>query len=192
MKNIIKYRKKEIITISIILLFAIFTTNYIYNKFKNSGSVDYNTDTLDVTFYEKSGSEVNLNKVIPVTDSVGLSSKAYKFTITNNTNSSLRYSININDNKKLIEKDDCKEYQIPHNIIRFSIHKKGEKNNIYTLNDLINGKVLSRIIKAKKTEEYVMRFWIINNNTLPTGAKLHYHGSIDIIDEGVEVATSIS
>lgn len=192
MKDIIKYRKKEVVVIVFIFLFAIFTTKYIYNKYKNSESVDYNTDTLDVTFFDQGGSEVNIYKVAPVTDSVGLSSKAYKFTIKNSTNSSLRYSININDNLKLIEKDDCKEYQIPHNVIRFSIHKKGEKYSIYTLNELINGKVLSRIIKANKQEEYVMRFWINNNNTLPTGAKLHYHGIIDIIDEGVEVATSIN
>ena len=64
------------------------------------------------------------------------------------------------------------------------------KARIYTLNNLIDGKVLSRIIKAGAEEEYTMRFWIVNNNTLPTGAKLHYHGIIDVIDEGVEVALS--
>lgn len=192
MKDIIKYRKKEIVVIAIILLFAIFTTRYIYDKFEKVGNVDYNTDTLDITFHEESGAEVNLLKVTPVTDSVGLSSKAYKFTIKNNTNSSVRYSIYINNNKQLVEKDDCGEYQIPNNIIRFAIHKENEKNQIYTLSDLINGRVVSRIIKAKEKEEYTMRFWIVNNNTLPTGVKLHYHGLIDVKDEGVEIATSIN
>lgn len=188
MIEIIRYRKREIIVIVIILLFAIFTTRYIYYKFRDKSHVDYNTDTLDITFHEKSGDEINLRKVTPVTDSVGLSSKAYKFSIKNNTNSSIKYSINIRDNKELSKKDECLEYQIPTNIIRFSIHKSDEKNNIYTLSDLVNGKVLTRIIKANKKEEYTMRFWIMNNNTLPTGAKLHYHGIIDVVDEGIQVA----
>lgn len=188
MRGIIKYRKKEMIAIIIILLFALFATKYIYYKFKDIAHVKYNTDTLDITFHEESGAEVNLLKVTPVTDSVGLSSKAYNFTIKNNTNSSIRYSIHIENNKELARKDECFEYQIPANIIRFSIHKKGEKNNIYTLSDLVNGRVLTRIIKANKEENYTVRFWIVNNNTLPTGAKLHYHGLIDVKDEGKEVA----
>ena len=186
MKYIIKYRKKEIFVVVMILLFAIFTTRYIYYKFENISNFDYNTDALDITFHGKAGAEVNLLKVTPV----GLSSKAYKFTIKNNTKSSIKYSIHINENKNLIKTDDCGEYQIPTNIINFSIHKKNEKARIYTLNNLIDGKVLSRIIKAGAEEEYTMRFWIVNNNTLPTGAKLHYHGIIDVIDEGVEVALS--
>ncbi len=190
MKYIIKYRKKEIFVVVMILLFAIFTTRYIYYKFENISNFDYNTDALDITFHGKAGAEVNLLKVTPVTDAVGLSSKAYKFTIKNNTKSSIKYSIHINENKNLIKTDDCGEYQIPTNIINFSIHKKNEKARIYTLNNLIDGKVLSRIIKAGAEEEYTMRFWIVNNNTLPTGAKLHYHGIIDVIDEGVEVALS--
>lgn len=188
MRGIIKYRKKEMVVITIILLFAILTTRYIYYKFKDMTHVDYNTAALDITFHEESGGEVNLLKVTPVTDSVGLSSKAYKFSIKNNTNSSIQYSINIKDNKELTLKDECSEYQIPTNIIRFSIHKENEKNKIYTLSDLIDGKVLTRIIKAKKLEEYTMRFWIVNNNTLPTGARLHYHGIINVVDEGVEIA----
>ena len=33
---------------------------------------------------------------------------------------------------ELIKKDNCLESQIPTNIVRFSIHKNDEKNNIYT------------------------------------------------------------
>ena len=83
MMNALKYRKREVLMVIFIFLFAIITTKYIYDKFNGSSNVDYNTDTLDVTFHEKSGADVNILKVTPVTDSVGLSSKAYKFTIKN-------------------------------------------------------------------------------------------------------------
>lgn len=188
----LKYRKKEIVVIAFILIFALAATHHIYYKFKDSRNVDYNSDTLDVTFHEKSGNEINIKKVTPVTDSVGLSSESYTFTIKNNTNSSIKYSINIVDNKKLIKKDKCGEYKIPHNIIRFSIHKNKEKNNIYNLSDLVNGNVLNRVIKAKREEEYTVRFWISNKNTLTTGVKLHYHGLLEIKDMGTDVAATIN
>ena len=182
MLSSLKYRKKELVSISVILLFALISTHYIYYKFKDSRNIDYNTSTLDVTFHEKSGDLINLTKVTPVTDSVGLSSTAYTFTIKNNTNKNLKYSV---------IKDDCGEYQIPHNIIKFSIHKEKEKSNIQVLSNLVNGEVLERVIKAGQKEEYTMRFWIANN-TLPTGSKLHYHGKIVVTDEGTQVATTIS
>lgn len=191
MLSSLKYRKKELVSISVILLFALISTHYIYYKFKDSRNIDYNTSTLDVTFHEKSGDLVNLTKVTPVTDSVGLSSTAYTFTIKNNTNKNLKYSIKIDDNKKQVIKDDCGEYQIPNNIIKFSIHKEKEKSNVQVLSNLVNGEVLERVIKAGQKEEYTMRFWIANN-TLPTGSKLHYHGKIVVTDEGTQVATTIS
>lgn len=183
----LKARKKEIVVIIFILAFALIATYKIYYKFKDSRNVDYNTSTIDVTFHEKTGAEVNILKLTPVRDSVGLSSKAYTFTIKNNTNASLKYSINIDDNEMKVKDDDCLEYQIPHNLIKFSIHKNGEQNRIYTLSDLVNGEVLTRIIKANQQEEYTMRFWI-SGDSLQTGAGLHYHGLIKVNDLGNQVA----
>lgn len=191
MLNIIKYRKKEVLIIILILTFALVATYHIYYKFNNLESTDYNTDTLDVTFHEKNGDLINIKKLTPVTDSVGLSSKAYTFTIKNNTNKSIKYSINIIDNDKLYNKDKCRDYIIPKNIIRLSIHKNNEKNNIYNLSDLVNGNILNRIIKANKEENYTVRFWISNKSTQTTGTKMHYHGIIKIEDEGALVATTI-
>ena len=168
---------------------AIFATRFIYYRFKDTANVDYNSKELDITYHEESGAEVNFSKATPVTDSVGLSSKAYKFTIKNTTNSSIRYSIKLAENTKKIEQEECESYQIPKNLIKFSIHKKDEKNNIYTLSDLIDGRVLSRIINANSQEEYTMRFWIDNDSNLSTSAKLHYHGIIKVVNEGIEIAT---
>ena len=184
----LKMRKKEILIITLILTLALLATNRIYYKFKDSNNVDYNTATIDTNFHSKFGNKVNITKLIPVTDSVGLSSQAYTFTIKNNTNSSIKYSINIEDNNDMIFDDDCSSYQIPHNLIKFSIHKKGEKNNIYTLSNLVNGEVLSRIIKANAEEEYTMRFWISSDSIQKTGSKLHYHGLIKVNDLGNQVA----
>lgn len=186
----LKYRKKEIVIVTFILLFVLVSTHFIFYKFKNSSNVKYNTNTLDVVFHEKSGDKVNMLKVSPVTDSVGLSSKAYKFTITNNTNKSLKYAINVLDNEEEIKKHDCSSYQISKNLIKLAIRSKKEKNSVYILSDLINGNVVNRVIPAKASVEYTLRFWVTNNNTIPTGSKLHYHGIIQVKDLGTQVAVN--
>lgn len=191
MLNIIMCRKKEILIIIFILTFALLATYNIYYKFNNSESTDYNTDTLDITFYNKEADQINITKLTPVTDSVGLSSNAYTFKIKNNTNKSIKYSVNINDNTRLYDKHKCRDYEIPKNIIRLSIHKNKEKNNIYNLSDLVNGNIVNRIIKANSEEEYTIRVWISNKANQTTGTKMHYHGIIKVIDEGVLVATTI-
>lgn len=185
----LKLRKKEIVVIAFILIFALVATYKIYYKFESTRNVKYNTLTIDTIYHEKTGAEVNLTKLIPVTDAIGLASHAYTFTIKNNTNTNLKYSIILEDNEKKMKKDNCLEYQIPHNVIKFSVHKKGEKNNIYTLSDLVNGQVLTRIIKAGQEEEYTMRFWI-SGESLQTGADLHYHGLIKVNDLGTQIAIS--
>ena len=185
----LKLRKKEIVIIIFILTFALVATYKVYYKFESTRNVMYNTPTIDTTFHEKTGNKVNITKLTPVTDAIGLSSHAYTFTINNNTNKNLKYSITIEDNDEKVLEDDCLEYQIPHNLIKFSIHKEGEKNNIYSLNDLVNGQVLTRIIKANQEEKYIMRFWV-SGDSLQTGAELHYHGLIKVNDLGTQVAIS--
>ena len=180
----LKYRKKEILIIVLILTFAVTMTHHIYYKFTNSGAVDYKSETIDVTFHEKVGNKVDITKVTPVTDSVGLSSSAHKFTIKNNTNRNLKYRISIHENKDRYKSDECGEYQIPKNLIKFSIHKNNEKNVIYTLNNLVDGEVLEREIKAKEEQEYIMRFWVTTNKVIPTGSQLHYHGLINVENIG--------
>ena len=176
----LKYRKKELVIIVFILTFAVTMTHHIYYKFVNLRTVDYKSETIDVTFHEKTGNEVNITKVTPVTDSVGLSSSAHTFTIKNNTNRTLKYRISIQENNEKYIYDDCGEYKISKNLIKFSIHKNNEKNVIYTLNNLINGEVLVREIKAKEEQEYIMRFWVTTNNITPNGSLLHYHGLIKV------------
>lgn len=187
MLNQLKLRKKEIVVIAFIITFALVATYKIYYKFESTRDVKYNTPTIDTIFHDKTGAEVNIKKITPVTDAIGLASHAYTFTIKNNTNTNLKYSISIENNEDKIIDDNCLEYQIPYNLIKFSIHKKGEKNNIYTLSDLVNGEVLTRIIKANQEEEYTMRFWI-SGDSLQTGAKLHYHGLIKVNDLGTQIA----
>ena len=92
-------RKKEIIKntvyITFILLIAVVSTYFIYNKFQKTRTVDFNSDSLDVSYHEASGDRISINKVTPVTDSVGLSSKAYTISVKNNLTENVHYKVKV-------------------------------------------------------------------------------------------------
>lgn len=193
--NYIKYKEirrkqliKSTIYISLILLFALFATYNIYYSLKEESDKVRSSKSLDVVFHEKEGEYVTLTKVRPVSDAVGLSTHAYTFTIKNNTNTRVNYEVKISNNKKQIEKDKCEGYQMPLNIIKAGIHEKGKVSNIYNLDDLKDGVLVKSNIGPKKEINYTVRFWI-SQNSLTVDSFLHFHGKIEIVENGTDIAS---
>lgn len=184
-------RKKELIKSGIIITFilsiAVVSTYYIYNKFKNEHNVDYNSKSLDIIFHEKSGENISLTKVTPLTDSIGLSSNAYTLTIQNNLTEPVKYKIVLEDDKKAIKEDGCSEYLIPKELIRVSIKVNKKSNKIYNLSDLENGVLTTEKLKALEKEDISIRTWISKDSTLPNGSNLHYHSKIKVIENDNEL-----
>lgn len=180
-------RKKEIIKsiaiISIILLIAIVSTHYIYYKFKDGTNIDYNSKSLDITFHEKTGANIDITKVTPVTDSVGLSSKQYSFTIKNNLTEPVKYKIVLEDNANKIIEDDCGEYLIDKQFIKVAIKEDNSNSKIYTLAELEDNLLDTVKIRALAEKNYTVRAWVSREISLPQGSNLHYHGTIKIIEE---------
>lgn len=189
-----KLRRKELIKsgiyITFILLFATLTTYYIYNSLKEENNKIRSSKSLDVVFHKKAGEKVTINKVRPVSDSVGLSSHAYTFTIKNNTNTRVNYEVKIVEDKEKIKEDKCKENKIPLNIIKAGIHEKGEVSDIYNLDDLEDGVLVSGNIGPKKEIDYTVRFWI-SKNSLTVESSLHFHGKIEVVENGTDIASSL-
>lgn len=180
-------RKKEliknIVIIGVILLIAIISTRIIYYKYKNESNVDYNSKSLDIVFHEKDGANITINKVTPVTDSVGLSSKAYTFTIKNNLTEPVEYNIFLLDDIDAIKQDECGEYLINKEYIKVSIKEEGKDNRIYTISDLENEELLSTKIKALGEKNYSVRVWVDKDVSSPAGSNLHYHGKLKVVEK---------
>ena len=185
-------RRKEIIKnvvyISFILLIAVVSTYYIYDKFQDSRSIDFNSESLDVTYHESTGDKISITKVTPVTDSVGLSSKAYIISVNNNLTEKVNYKVRIINDKETIKEDDCKEMLIPKEDIRISVKVNKSKNTIYNLSELEKGVLLEREIKALGTDNISIRVWINQESALPLGNDMHYHALMQIVEEDSEVA----
>ena len=189
-------RKREMIKNTVFMIFililAIIPTHYIYYKFQENRSIDFSSDSLDVTYHESTGDKLTLSKVTPVTDSVGLSSsKAYLVSIQNNLTEKVNYKIRILQDKETILADECEEYLIPEEDIRVSvkINKKENKNN--NLNELEDGILLEDTIKALGNNSITIRLWVNQDSSLPRGAFLHYHGIIQVEEENSSIAIGV-
>ena len=60
-------------------------------------------------------------------------------------------------------------------------------SDIYNLDDLNNNIIVNKVIGPQKEEEYTLRFWI-SKNTLTQEADMHFHGIIEVVEDGNDVA----
>ena len=106
-------RKQEFVIITFILLLALVSTYFIYNKFSDERKIDYNSDSLEIVFSDSTGDKITMKKVTPLNDSVGMSTKAYNFSIKNNLTETKGVKIILEDDEKAIKKDNCEDKLLP-------------------------------------------------------------------------------
>lgn len=182
-------RKREIIKNTIyiifILLLAVIPTYYIYNKFQGVRDINVNSTLLDVTYHETTGDLIDLTKVTPVTDSVGLSSKSYNVTVKNNLTEEVKYRVVLFENSEKILEDGCENNLLSKDVIRVSIKTNKTGTTIYNLNELENGVLLEETLDALEKKDVSIRVWVKQDSGIPSGSKIHYHGKIKIeeVDE---------
>ena len=179
---------KNVIYIGIILLIAIISTYKIYYKFQDDRNVNFNSDSFVITFHEKTGDKVNITKVTPVTDSVGLSSNSYSFSIKNNLTEKAHFEVRLVDDLESVTDDNCIDKLISKENIKVSIKNGKKDNKIYNLNELEDGVLLSDKISAVEEREISVRVWVDKNSSLPIGSDMHYHGTIKVLEDNGSVA----
>lgn len=179
---------KNVIYIGIILLIAIISTYKIYYKFQDDRNVNFNSDSFVITFHEKTGDKVNITKVTPVTDSVGLSSNSYSFSIKNNLTEKAHFEVRLVDDLESVTDDNCIDKLISKENIKVSIKNGKKDNKIYNLNELEDGVLLSDKISALEEREISVRVWVDKNSSLPIVSDMHYHGTIKVLEDNGSVA----
>lgn len=180
-KNIIK----NLISIVIIILIALYATHHIYYKFKDVKNVDYSSKSLDIIFHSEDGDRVTLEKATPVTDAVGLSSNAYTLSIKNNLTEDVTYELKLHDDVEKTIEDNCLDNIIPKELIRVSIKKNNEKAKIFTLSELEDSNLDVEKMKALEKVDYSIRLWVATSQT-PVAKDSHYHGIIKVVEKEVE------
>ena len=184
-------RKKEIIKntvyITFILLLAIISTYLIYHKFQDTRNIDFSSESLDVTYHDIKGDKITIDKITPVTDSVGLSSKSHSISIKNNLTENVKYKIKLLDDKDAYEGLE-EDKIIPKEDIRVSVKVNKKDTEIFDLVELEEGILLEDEIYALSTDHISIRLWIKQDSKLPSGEDMYYNGIIQIIEENSSVA----
>lgn len=107
----------------------------------------------------------------------------FRFSITNDSLTSVRYKVYLEEDKSMIKLDDCKERLVNHEAIRYSIND-GKEKKLDTFEE--DGYVIkSGIINSSKTKEYVLKAWI-DKDTMEDINKNHFHGRIIVVNEDEE------
>ena len=187
------YNRKKMLIKNITFIIAIFAlaiiaTYNIYYHFIDATDIDYSSESLDITFHEKNGADVAITKAIPVSDSVVLSSTAYTFTIKNNLTEAVNYQVKLVEDIEKVVEDLCVEQQIPKELLKISIKEDNLKNVIYTVSELQDGILDSDVMEPLEEKNYSIRVWVGNSDTLIIGSNLHYHGMIQVIENGIDLA----
>lgn len=180
---------KNIIFIFVILAVAIIATYNIYYHFISATDIGYSSESLEIIFHEKDGAKIALTKATPVSDSVGLSSTTYTFTVKNNLTEPVDYQIKLVDDYEAMINDLCTDQSIPKDILRVSIKEGNNKNEIYTISELENETLKTDTIKALGEKDYTVRVWLSNTSAMSINNDFHYHGLIQIVEDGEKLAT---
>ena len=107
----------------------------------------------------------------------------FRFSITNDSLTSVRYKVYLEEDKSMIKLDDCKDKLVNHDAIRYSIND-GKEKKLDTFED--DGYIIKNgIINSSKTKEYVLKAWI-NKDTMEDIEKSHFHGRIVVVNEDEE------
>ena len=178
-----KHRIKSIVIISFLLLFSVVSTYLIYNNFAKQREKDIDTGKMEVIFHGQEGNKIDMVKFNPVTDSVGLSSTEYNFTVKNNTDNSVTYKIILEDNQEKIAKHDCSSKTIPLELLKLSFRKDHETAKALILSEYENNVLIEDTLEANSEEDYSIRLWAVNSNFL-VDRDSHFHAIIKVVEEG--------
>lgn len=178
MNRLTKEIIKNVFYVGLILVFASICTYFIYNKFQSTRDVNFSSKSLDVVYHD-SGNKISINKAIPMTDSVGLSTNAYSLSIKNNLTVGVKYAIVImNDIDYISEADKL----IPHEDIRISVKNGKNSNEIYNLSDLEDGVLLESEVAALSKNDISVRLWINKDSDLSNINDMKYYGIIKVVE----------
>lgn len=183
-----KYLIKNIVIISFILLVAVFATNRIYYKFTEARNQDYSSDSLDITFHDVAGADIDITKPNLVNDAIGLSSKAYTLTIKNNLTEPVSYQLKLVDNVNKMSTDGCQDLQIPKELLKIAVKEDSSKNNIYFLSELENDVIDFGELAPLAEKNYAIRIWVTSSTPVNISKELHYHGTIQVLENGSSLA----
>ncbi len=121
---------------------------------------------------------VTLGENNSVSDEGGVKAD-YMFTITNDSLTSVRYKVYLQEDEGMIDLDNCKDKLVNKSAIRYSFNEQDSN----MLDNFIDDGYLIKdgIIKSSKTKKYNLKIWI-DKDSMEDVNKSHFHGRIIVVN----------
>lgn len=162
------------ILVTVILVSLLLAFYSIFSSIQDSTSqYVLKSNNLTITYKEKDN---NMGDIISfvnddaLSDTDGMKSDDYRVFITNTSNRSVIYNIEVVDDLDMISHDNCTNKKIDRKYIKYSI----DGGDILSLSD--DNIIQTAVLKAESKIEYSLKFWI--DDSFKDANKSHYHGKI--------------
>lgn len=143
---------------------------------KNTNSLS--TGKLEIRLDEYDGKVINLTNTYPLTDASGIKTKAYEFSLVNNTETRLMYDIRLVLDQEAIEKCGCENKILDDSVIRYQLIRNDSYLNIDFLKNKDNWILDTARLGAFSTNDYSLRLWLYETAGNEYMGK-HFHAKIE-------------
>ena len=177
-KQIQKQVLRGIAIVIFIFALAAILIHGIFQKFNNQETDHIETDAIEVSFYNKDSREINISRMTPMTDAVGLSTNPYTFIVKNKTQQPLQYKIVLLSNEEKKESCGCESSSISLSDIKVNIQKGNQNLGSFTLDTVNQMELWNSTLDPEQSEKYNLRFWVQKNAKIENK---HFHAILKII-----------
>lgn len=136
------------------------------------------TGTLILVLNDSTSTAINLTAAVPVTDSTGLTTTPYTFTLQNTGSNNSQYRIKLIEDETTYSSDGCTNNRLAWTNIKYSLSKNGATDIIGLLSDN-SGIIDTGVINTGITNTYTLRLWVKDTATNEIMGQ-HFHGKIEV------------
>lgn len=180
------FKKQLLVTGLSVCLVVLFTLTYSYAVFsKVSTGNEYNVvrvGELQLSYVDLSseGNVLKLANSYPISDSIGLDSSPYRFSVENTGTIIADYTIKIVDDTDTIDVDGCSDNLIDTSYLRYKFDNEDVKS-LKDIRDEESGNyiVATGTLKPYESNIHEIRIWI-DENSPNSILGTHYHGKVVI------------
>lgn len=176
-----KDKKKLIIGMIVLVLFLTLGVAFAWFRYMqvSDDTNSLTTASIDLYLDEYDGKYISLVNTYPMTDATGSTTKAYEFTVVNNSSVGFDYDIRLVKDTKTMKEDECEDKELDASVIRYRLEKNDASLVIDNLGTKKDWVLDTSKIGAHEKKNYTLRLWIDENAGNEYQGK-HFHAKLEV------------
>lgn len=176
-----KRKRNVIILVIVLLMFIAVGLSFAWFRFMklSDHTNSLTTGVVELRLDEYDGKVIDLINTYPMTDTTGSQTKAYEFTLVNNSGTPYNYDVRLIKDEASIEEDGCEDKQLDDSVIRYKLERMDNFVAIDTLGAKNDWIIDTYHIGAYEQNHYKLRLWIVESAGNEYQGK-HFHGKLEV------------